>query len=141
MHRLGTVIAIATVLIAGCTPVVRSSLRVTPMVTPDLSTTAPSPRPADAMAAVERLAVRFGLKLDENKGPTGPKTWRGPAYTSNRAQRLRIYAHLGSDGAFNATVSESATTQWSPRGDSLRQALADTLTCFGVLATKPPNER
>ena len=139
MHRLLVLIGVAVV--AGCDPIVRTSMRVMLLPTATVDTTVRSGSPVKAMAAVERLALRFGLKPEENKSATGPKSWRGPAYNGSGARKLYVYASVGGDGVLRVEVSEIITTRWSPRGDSLTKALADTLRDFGSLAPEPPNDR
>ena len=141
MHRLLVLIGIAVVLVTGCDFIVRTSLRVVPPPPATVDTTVHGRSPVDAMAAVERLALRFGLTPEENKSATGPKSWRGPAYKGSGARKLYVYASVGGDGVLSVDVSEILTTHWSPRGDSLRKALADTLRDFGSLAPEPPNDR
>ncbi len=141
MHRFRVGIALVAVAVVGCDPVVHASLRVTPPVGSTVDSTTRDKRSLDAIGAVERVALQFGLTPGESRSPLGPKAWRGKTYSGNHPEQLGVYAHVDATGILHISVSEILASRWSPRGDSLRKALAHTLTSFGAVTPEPPNER
>jgi hypothetical protein len=138
MHRLSIgLILVAPALLSACDPIVRSRLRLAPPVTLDSVTAECKSEPSEPIAAVEQLALRFGLKAETQRSNDGTRTWRGRTYPS-RAQSLYIYTHTAPDGTLDVAVSEIITKEWTPRGDSLRNALVTTLACFGMLHPESP---
>ena len=127
MHRV--MIVLLGVSLAACDPVVHDTLRVTPVN--QASGASASAGPADVLSAVEHVALRFGLKPDQSGTDSVTRTWRGPAYEKGRPQQLYVYANRAADGMVTVTVGEIITRTWSPRGDSLRRAITDTLQRFG----------
>ena len=115
MHRALTVLAVA--FLAACDPLVHETLRVSP-----------GREPAIAAAAIGPVALRFGLQPYAGRSETAPGTraWQGPIEANGHSQ-LYIRAVSASDGGLTVTVGEMFTNRWSPRGDSLRRAIADTL--------------
>jgi hypothetical protein len=126
MHRAQFLIAVAF-LVAGCDPVVSSRLRLTPSPEAAVDSTTARRRNeyTDALAAVERLALHSGLD-SEPADPGCTRSWRNePIGYSIR--RLYLCVSVPADSGFAVDLWEFISDRWSPKGDSLRRALADTL--------------
>jgi hypothetical protein len=132
MHRARLGIGWA-LLLAACEPVVSSRLRLAPApTTADSATARIGAAPSEALAAVERLAVAYGLRPESGFPKECAREWRsGPS----GPQRLRLYicASAPTQGGLEVRLSEYITSRWTLRGDSLRRALADTLARFGAV--------
>jgi hypothetical protein len=88
-----------------------------------------------AGAAVGRLALHFGLPPYPEKPVECEQAWLISGYPRGNSQRalgnLFLCTVTPADGTLEVRLSETLTTRWSPKGDSVRRALADTLTRFG----------
>jgi hypothetical protein len=92
----------------------------------------------EALTAVQRLALRFGLRPDSTKAWSPAQAWVIRTYfrPGGGALRLRLEATPCPDGGLDVHLSEFITKQWTPKGDSLRRALADTLAQFGAVPSR-----
>ncbi|GAC1658541.1 MAG: hypothetical protein NVS4B3_26010 [Gemmatimonadaceae bacterium] len=125
-------IAICGVLVVcGCDPGVAANFRLLPAsaAQADSARSAQAARWA-AAAAVERLALQFGLKPDARIEGECAQIWF--------LKPLILCTKLPADGTLTAGIFEFPSRRWSSKGDSLRLALADTLARFGrVQITQP----
>lgn len=124
-------------LLGACEPDARSTLRLHPApagASGDTSDVARSARRAEALLAVEHLALRFGLAPHRNPGRCA-RAWTLSYYARTDAGKphgtLHVCATLASDGALQVHLAEGRGGGWSARGDSLRRELADTLARYG----------
>jgi len=132
MHRFWFALCLVLLLV-GCDPAVASSFRLTPAPT---VLALSEPVRANALAAVARLALRYGLAPYEGGDKECERVWF--AYNYPRAPRqvrggLSVCALLPADGSLEIRIAEGITKRWSPKADSLRHALADTLARFGTV--------
>jgi hypothetical protein len=135
MHQARLTIGFALLLL-GCDPVVSNTLRLTPspVAVADSVTVQAGATRADALAAVERLALTYGLQPQSEFPKRCTREWRsGP--TGQYRLRLYMCAVVPPGGGLDVQLSEYITDRWSPKGDSLRRALADTLARFGSVSS------
>ena len=134
MHRRRSAVALAVALgLAGCDPLVRATLDVVPPRPAgpgSPSTAAPDSTAASGLAALARVAQGFALQSTTPAGADCPRRWQGRVSTAG-AQFFVMCARPLPSGGLRVVVSEVLTKHWSPRGDSLRRAAADTLARLG----------
>jgi len=133
MRRCGLAIA-AALFVLGCDPVVSRTIRLTPSPAVSVASGSDSGGSrSEALAAVERIARQFGLTPIASRNPRNcTHQWESEVYQFRSSRlRLGISATPTTDGQLEVSVAEFITTCWSPKGDSLRIALADTLARFG----------
>ena len=148
MHRGISILGLGLV-VTGCDPAISSSLRVTPVSSPSADGGALR---SNALTAVERLALQFGLAPAEGRSEGCERVW--VAYNYPRGPRqvrggLSVCVLRSTDERLEVRIGEGITTCWSPKADSLRRALADTLASFGSVRDsviqrsrcEPPNDR
>jgi hypothetical protein len=118
-------------LLLGCDPAVGMTLRLTPSpVLPSVAVSQAQHPDEAALEALDRVAQVFGLdKLPEGGGNTCDAQWLLSG--SRRQTGLAICATRSDDGNLEVSVGEFFASHWSPRGDSLRRAVADTLARYG----------
>jgi hypothetical protein len=140
MHRFRRSLGVLPVLLA-CSPVA-ATLRLTaspaaPRNIPWVERETPQ---SAALGAVDRVALRFGLAQEAPWPGECARVWRLAGYTRPTADGARkalgelfvcVVPPFGD--TLEVNVAETHTTQWSPKGDSLRRALADTLAQYGAL--------
>jgi hypothetical protein len=127
MNRVWIVVVV--LLVASCDPLVHDTFRVSPRAgRADAPTAA---RPLDVLGGVDAVARRFGLQPTQAQSDGGTRNWSGPV-EANAHTRLSVRAVRAADGRVTVTVGEMFTNRWSPRGDSLRRAVADTLRVLGA---------
>ena len=122
MHRSLTVVAL--LFVAACDPNVHDTFRVSPAAV--RTDQAPTLQPQDALERVAIVASRFGLELQPAQSDSSVRNWRSSVET-HRPTPLSVRTVRAADGGVTVTVREMFTNRWSPRGDSLRRAIADTL--------------
>ena len=139
MRRAWCLVTITPILLA-CDPLVARTLRLTPSPGPRTDSTAVASVDARhqlALAATDRLANRFGL---EPVPPSGEctRSWRLPHHRRKEvppwSSGLSVCVESVTSDALEVQISE-ITRQWSPKGDSLQRALADTLARYGTVVT------
>jgi hypothetical protein len=133
MYRVGLTISFVLFMVA-CDQVVRTSLRLPRApATADSIRAQPNAMRTDPIAAVERLALAYGLHGEAQFPKECAREWRSGPYSQRRPpMRLYICVKLLPEGGLEVQLSELLTPRWSPRGDSLRRALADSLARFGA---------
>ena len=146
MHLVRRTVALV-LLLAGCDPAIATNLHLSP--TPAVSGDSMRSKDvrSDALAAVERIALGFGL--EPIKGLDCNRAWRATGYRRAPGQprgSMVVCVMFPADGSLVVRVGEGITNRWSPRGDSLRSTLTDTLARFGSVRSasaesEPPNER
>ena len=129
IHLAQVAVGVVT-LLASCGRVTRLYFNPTPVST-DTTVAQRHATPVEALAAVERLAVRFGLAPRPGDLGECAGAWLARNYDGGRVQQLHICALPAPDGGLQVVVTEFVG--WSPRSDSLRYALADTLARFGTV--------
>ena len=87
----------------------------------------------EALAAVERIAGRFGLS-PRTEAAECIGAWLARNYDGGRVQQLHVCARRYSGGGLEVIVTEFVG--WSARSDSLRHTLADTLARFGAVRVR-----
>jgi hypothetical protein len=144
MRRPLFLIAGALVVIS-CDPVVTTTFRLTPSpaVREEVSDSgraeSDSLRP-NAIAAVTRIALRFGLTTATPGRCQRSWVLWAPDRTDEGRRHGSVYICVGTlaDGTLQVMLTEGPpNTEWSPKADSLRRALADTLGRFGIVAVAP----
>jgi hypothetical protein len=141
MLRLLSLVGVA--LLLACDSVVASRLQLTPAA-PAVESARSN---ADALAAVDRLAVQFGLGPETTDPRRCARAWRSAPYRYRNVDLwLYMCARVPTADTLELYLAEALTTCWSPKGDSLRVALADTLAHYGNLRDRaesrgPPNGR
>ena len=120
----------AVLLLVACDPGVYAKVRLTPSAGP--TDASPTARAGEPVAAMGQVALRFGLILDSLQSDSVTRNWDGPV-EANGHSRLYVRATRTAGGQVTVLVGEMYTDVWSPRGDSLRRAVADTLRYFGAL--------
>ena len=130
MRRILSILG-TSLTVAGCDPAIATSLRVAPASSPPVDGAALR---SDALAAVERVSLRFGLAPAEGRSEGCDRAWT--AYNYPRAPRqvrggLSVCVLSSVDHHFEVRIAEGITSSWSPKADSLRRALTDTLARFG----------
>lgn len=139
--RRSALLVCALPIMVACDPVMISRLRLMPTVArtdsarSDTASQSTITLRGEAIAAVERLARRFGLESTKPKGCD--RNWQMGVRARTDSERphgtLTICAELPLDGSVEIRLIEGPTTAWSPKADSLRRALADTLKQFGAI--------
>jgi hypothetical protein len=129
MHRVVYALALALPLIA-CDPIVDSSFRLAPAATAPGVAAQAAQVPREALAAVEGLARQFGLAEEASDPKSCVRAWRGERYRRGLQQLFLCVGPPTPEGV-RARLSELLTTSWTPRGDSLRRALADSVARYG----------
>ena len=133
------VLFVGTLLLASCDPVQSATFRLTPSPTARDSSGALPAEPdtvrANAITAVSRIAVRFGL-TPPRRPSRCQRSWVlwGPDRTDEgqRHGSVHICVDALTDGTLQVSLAEGPPNgRWSVRADSLRQALVDTLGRFG----------
>lgn len=139
--RSGLIVVVALLMIA-CDRAMRTTFSLTPARANIADTIEVRSRPlsAEAVAAVERVALQFGLtSVPGGIGPGCKRAWRLSDHLRTDKPRgggadFVICALPLSDGRLEVQVSE--IRGWSPRGEMLRKAMADTLARFGTIETR-----
>ena len=132
-------IIILTPIALACDPLVARTLRLTPSPAPRGDSTVASieARHRDALAASDRLAVRFGLEPAPPSGDCA-RSWRLPYHRRREvppwSNGLSICVESVTTDALEVQISEIAR-QWSPKGDSLQRMFADTFARYGTVVT------
>src|SRR5262245_45923724 len=129
MYRLGLTISFILLLVA-CDPVVNATLRLPPApAIADSITAQGNAMRSDPVAAIDRFALAYGLQREAQFPKACTREWRGGPFRTpgsrGRDLWLDICANVLPEGGLNVRLSEYITNYWSPRGDSLRRALAD----------------
>jgi hypothetical protein len=96
----------------------------------------PSASIAAAAEAVGRLALQFGLTPDKGKRVECDQAWSVSDYRRAPHQvrgNLFVCTVKPVNGPLEVRLAETLTTGWSPKADSLRRALADILSPFGLV--------
>ena len=133
------------VLLVACDPVQSTTLRLTPSpvvrnVPSDSGRVEADSLRASAIAAVTRIALRFGLTTATPRQCQRYWVLWGPDRTDEgrRHGSVHICVDTLTDGTLQVSLGEGPpNTAWSPRADSLRRALVDTLGRFGSVAVAP----
>ena len=116
----------------ACDPAIGTTLRLTPSPPPADTSMSPARPGADAaFEAVGRVARAFGLAPapDSDRTTSCVQQWLRPG--NRRQTAISICARRRQDGVAEVVIGEAVTTRWSPLGDSLRRAVADTLARYG----------
>jgi len=140
----------------ACDPARISTLRVTP-VSPESNSSAPPFDRLRAVAALDHVSAVFGLVSQNAKNCIRAYhvSHLVPLTPERSSQRdLSLCITQASDTAFGVRVVEFITFDWSPKADSLRTMLADSLSAVGIVSVdgkpypdpavkvnaRPPNE-
>jgi hypothetical protein len=112
----------------SCDPTVGASFSVTPAAPPPV----PDSEVRDALSIAGILAERYGLQLRSNLQPRDLAAYF-TEIADSQAQyplhnELDFRVRQFGDGTISFTLMEAITRTWSLKGDSLRQALRDTLS-------------
>jgi len=111
----------------GCDTLARSTLRLAPSTsTPAASNVEVTRQQADALKAVERLALQFGLTEIDMDGCEQAWELRG---FRRGGKNLVVCAQRPSLDVLDVTISE--INGWSAEAERLQAALTDTLARFG----------
>ena len=137
---------VAASVVLGCDPVVNRTLSLTPS-SAGMSSGVQAAT-SEALSAVERVARGFGLNPIASVDPRNCQhRWESDSYRhGNRNLRLSVCATPTQSGELEVRIAEFITSCWTPKGDSLRVAVADTLARFGPTRDlngdrQPPNVR
>ena len=84
-----------------------------------------------AVAAVDRMALRYGLSPRPGPNASCVGAWMAKDYDRTGPQQLHICARSTPAGTLEVIITEFVG--WSPKVDSLRHELADTLARFGTV--------
>lgn len=129
----------------SCDPVQSTTLHLTPSpvvrnVVSDSGRAEADSSRANAIAAVTRIAVRFGLTTATPRQCQRYWILWAPDRTDEGRPHgsLHICVDTLTDGTLQVNLAEGPpNTAWSPKADSLRRALVDTLGRFGIVAVAP----
>ena len=116
----------------ACDPVVGTTLRLTPspVAAESITMRGDGMREA-ALEAVSRVAQDFGLEAVSKRETSCYRQW---VFRGSRSQTgLHICATLRGDHEVELLVGEFFGSRWSPRGDSLRRTVRDTLARYGTV--------
>ena len=141
MHRGRWTVGLALFVVA-CDPMMYESFGLAP--TPGTSSAAvqTAAEHADAVAAVGRVASQFGLTPGASYRPECLNTWRTSGYRHADGRKalgdILVCAIVPANGEFKIRIAETYSGRWSPKADSLRQSLTDTLARFGTIVNRTP---
>lgn len=131
-----TILAIP--LLTACDPGVGAIVRLTPSRAPQTDSLAP-PGSRAAEAAIGRLALQFGLGSESEKTGGCREQWAIRNYPGGPGKHnYLVLCLMPAEGIVQVRLIEGITTRWSPKGDSLRLALIDTLARFGSVEVRQP---
>ena len=130
--------------VLGCDPAVNQTVQLTPSpAAPVTSASDSAVSQYEAIAAVGRIAREFGLIPIKSRDPRNcTHQWQSEPYRF-RGLRMQvgICATPMTDGRLEVTVSEVITSCWSPKGESVRTTVLDSLARFGQVRHREGDER
>ena len=137
MHRAWWTAGFALIFVA-CDPMMYSSVRVAPAAAAGDTAHTEAQR-GGAVAAVGRLASQFGLTPGARYKPECVDTWRAAGYRRGDGEKapgnIILCVVLHADGEIELRIAETYSGRWSPKADSLRRAITDTLAQFGTVVS------
>ena len=129
--------AVAVLFALACDPAVGTTVRLTPSPSPAASIAMRGGAMREAaLEAVGRVARDFGLDAVSEAETSCDREW---LFRGSRTQTgLAICATLRGPDEVELSIGEFITRRWSPRGDSLRRTVGDTLARYGTVVILNP---
>ena len=120
--------------VLGCDPVMSQRFRVSPA--PDTATGRSVARglvnSTGALRMLHGVAEQYGLLHLAPSRSGCTQEWHLQDHFPD-VEFLVLCAQVHADSVLEVWISEGITSRWTPKGDSLRRALTDSLARFGLV--------